>query len=111
MNEELKRQALARGESIEIGGKVFNAARMKIDIPKKPESVPVPPSKEAMSLKAIETLASATFQMSNHNKQILEVVRQQLAIIPVTKPVREWTFTISHDAKGNLATIKATAKE
>lgn len=111
ISDELKRQALSRGEAIEIDGEVFNAARMKIDLPKKPAALLAPPSKEAASLKAIETLAAATFQMSNHNEQILEVVKQQLAAIPVNKPVREWTFTISHDSKGNLSSIKAIAKE
>ena len=113
MNDELKRRALARGESLEIDGKVFNAARVKIDLAPKPDAPPVPspPSKEAASLKAIETLAAATFQMSNHNEQILEVVKQQLAVMPTAKPVREWTFTISHDSKGNLSSIKAIAKE
>ena len=113
ISDELKRQALSRGEAIEIDGEVFNAARMKIDLPKKPAALlaPSPPSKEAASLKAIETLAAATFQMSSHNEQILEVVKQQLAAMPVNKPVREWTFTISHDSKGNLSSIKAIAKE
>ncbi len=52
ISDELKRQALSRGEAIEIDGEVFNAARMKIDLPKKPAALlaPSPPSKEAASL-------------------------------------------------------------
>lgn len=124
--EELKRSALARGVSLEINGKIFNASRRKVKVAKKPKekpavtarliqpppvSAPVAP-KEDKVLKCIEEFAANTFHLSEVNTKLLGHIQSQLDNIPpAAVPVRKWIFNISYDERTNkMTSIEAIAK-
>jgi hypothetical protein len=116
--EALQRKAMALGGRVEVAGHSFNASRNVLALapPKPPAPTPAPtppPTPTAPPAPApdpIEGYTKAALGVSRDIKDVLVHLQQQLKQ-ETTRPVRQWIFKVVRDAKGDMDTIIATAKE
>lgn len=133
--EALKRMALKHGAKLEVDGKSINAARTKIDAPRKlelvkpetaymPEATPAPApetvkadsSEIAEAVSAIDRYAAASFLVNDSNQRVLGAIQDVLAKVsepkpdaPVQKRPVRWVFTVKRDMRGLMEKVEATA--
>lgn len=110
---ELKRLALAKGASVEVGATRYNTTGERVAaMPRKeappepaapPPTLPPPPAPEVR----VDLAPVAQAQ-----ERLGQLVAQMMSQLPQpAAPVREWLFTVERDNNGLLTSIRAIAQE
>ena len=128
-SDALRRMALKQGAQLSINGKSLNAARSKVDAPKRPSPAPAvaympeaPPAPIPETVKAdsgifetasaIDRYASATFLMNENTALLLQDVKKILDDVAKPAPEQQrpikWVFTVKRDMRGLMEQIVAT---
>ena len=102
---ELKRMAVQKGATIELGSDRFNAGGVKaavgaVERRPAPVAAPMPPP-------AIDAAP-----LAQAHEKLGAMFAAAIASLPQpAAPVREWLFTVERDKDGLLTSIRAIAKE
>jgi len=132
-SDALRRMALKQGAQLSINGKSLNAARSKVDAPKRPSPAPAvaympeaPPapipetvkadSEIADAVSAIDRYAAASFLVNDSNQRIFGAIQGVLNEVSKPKPSEpaqkrptRWVFTVKRDMRGLMEKVEATA--
>ena len=113
---ELKRMAVQKGATVELGTARFNAGGEKIArlerAPSKsepPAPAPAPARENAEVNVDMSPVAAAIERAQALQAQMLQSVLQQLAHLQPGQSPQEWEFTVNRNPDGTLARIRAKA--
>jgi len=111
---DLKRIAVQKGATVEVGTARFNAGGEKIarleraPAPTTPE--PPAPARETAEVNVdLAPVAAAIERAQALQAQMLQSMLQQIAQLQPGQAPQEWEFTVNRNPDGTLATIRAKA--
>jgi hypothetical protein len=107
--QDLKKMALRKGATVEIGAERFNTAGVRAQVVPKP----APPPPQVKDEPAPPLAATIDMKpMALAQEKLGAMLAHAIASLPQPHaPVREWLFTVERDKDGLLTTIRATAQE